>query len=337
MDPGDSSRATEKTVEPVQASPVVPENKRFCRNCGAKVGRGHGGTPGLVHGFCSNCGAPFSFEAKLRVTYELVAGRYEVVGSLTGATYLARDREIERTVVVRDVIDAATTRDILTGIEHPNIIEVYDIVDPGYLVTEYVGGATLRELAGQLPLPRVVTYGLEILSALGYLHDRGLLHTDLRPEHIIVVQDHVKLDLGAVRRVDDDESPLWISHYSAPELVKQSASVASDLYSVGALLAMLSSDPAIDGFVQRATHANPDLRFASAGEMAEALAEVLAEAPENTTSGWHVFVEGMAEALAVAPPRRRRPRRSAWDRIETRLRDAYRELGPPEPGKGGHR
>ena len=109
--------------------------------------------------------------------------------------------------------------------------------------------------------------------------------------------------------------------------------MASDLYSVGALLAMLSSDPAIDGFVQRATHANPDLRFASASEMAEALAEVLAEEPANTTSGWRVFVKGMAEALALAPPRRRRPRRSAWARIEARLRDAYRELDRPNPGR----
>jgi serine/threonine protein kinase len=75
-------------------------------------------------------------------------------------------------------------------------------------------------------------------------------------------------------------------------------------------------------------------------------------APTPTTSGasppmpvWRPFVRGMAEALSLAGPRlRRRTRRSAWDRIESRLLDAYGALVPPKSaghqglptGKGGH-
>ena len=221
MDPGDSSRATEKTVAPVQASSSVPESKRFCRNCGAKVGRGHGGAPGAVSGFCSNCGAPFSFEPKLRVENGPAARRYEVVGSSTGATYLARDREIDRTVVLKEVADAATTRDILTGVEHPNIVEVYDVVDPGYSVTEYVGGATLRELAGRPPLPRVITYGLEILLPPWVTCTTGACSTPISTSTTFSWCTTTRSWSTWTRcGCDHPESPLWSSCSSAPQLTQ---------------------------------------------------------------------------------------------------------------------
>jgi serine/threonine-protein kinase PknG len=58
---------------------MVPENRRFCALCDEPVGRGRDGAPGRTTGFFRKCGAPFSFEPKLRPG-ELVAGQYEVVG-----------------------------------------------------------------------------------------------------------------------------------------------------------------------------------------------------------------------------------------------------------------
>ena len=90
----------------------------------------------------------------------------------------------------------------------------------------------------------MLAYGIEILPALGYLHDRGLLFCDFKPDNVIHAEEQLKLiDLGAVRRVDDHVSALWgTPGYQAPELERQGASIASDIYTVGRTLAVLSFD-----------------------------------------------------------------------------------------------
>jgi len=83
--------------------PKVPENRRFCGNCGQLVGQARDGRPGLADGFCRNCGTRFSFTPKLEPG-ELVAGQYEVLGCLAhgglGWIYLARDRNVSDRWVV---------------------------------------------------------------------------------------------------------------------------------------------------------------------------------------------------------------------------------------------
>src|SRR5690606_2411264 len=204
----------------------------------------------------------------------------------------------------------------------PNIVKIYNFVqhpDPdtgnpvGYIVMEYVGGQSLRQLAlahhrasgraEPLPIGQVIAYGLEILPALGYLHNQGLLYCDLKPDNVIQTHEQLKLiDLGAVRRMDDYESPLFFTTgYSAPELPTHGASVASDLFTVGRTLAVLSFEftgytskykttlPSRDEvplfklfdsyyrFLRKATHVDPDRRFISAEDMADQLTGVLRE------------------------------------------------------------
>jgi serine/threonine-protein kinase PknG len=65
----------------VLTDPAVSENKRFCSNCGAEVGRSHDGKPGQTEGECANCGAPFNFRPRL-FRGDLVGGQYEVLGSI---------------------------------------------------------------------------------------------------------------------------------------------------------------------------------------------------------------------------------------------------------------
>src|SRR6516165_2934108 len=81
----------------VLKNPMVAESKRFCGVCDRPVGRGRDGQPGLVEGFCANCGNPFSFAPRL-VPGELVAGQYEVLGCLAhgglGWIYLAMDHNL---------------------------------------------------------------------------------------------------------------------------------------------------------------------------------------------------------------------------------------------------
>ncbi|WP_374202655.1 tetratricopeptide repeat protein [Amycolatopsis sp. GM8] len=315
----------------VLANPMVSEEKRYCGNCSAKVGRGDAGPEGV----CGKCCTRYSFLPKLHPG-DLVGGQYEVLGAIAygglGWIYLAQDHNVnDRWVVLKGLIDtgdatamaaAVNETRFLAEVEHPNIVKIYNFVQHpdartghsvGYIVMEYVGGQSLRQLAlanyrragrpDPLPIGQVIAYGLEILPALGYLHSQNLLYCDLKPDNVIQTHEQLKLiDLGAVRRLDDYSSPLFFTTgYSAPELATQGASVASDLYTVGRTLAVLSFEfngyttrfkdslPSADEvplfklfgsyhrFLKRATHRDPDRRFITAEDMADQLAGVLRE------------------------------------------------------------
>ncbi|CAM5409629.1 tetratricopeptide repeat protein [Streptomyces xanthochromogenes] len=321
----------------VMEHPEVPERKRFCSrsDCGAQVGRSRGDRPGRTEGFCTKCGHPYSFVPKLRAG-DIVRGQYEVVGCLAhgglGWVYLAVDRAVsDRWVVLKGLLDtgdqdamaaAISERRFLAEIEHSNIVRIYNFVEhldqrtgslDGYIVMEYVGGKSLKEIANErrttagkrdpLPVEQACAYGIEALEALGHLHSRNLLYCDFKVDNAIQTEDQLKLiDMGAVRRMDDDESAIYGTvGYQAPEVAEVGPSVASDLYTVARTLAVLSFDfqgytnvyadslPDPDNidvfrqyesfyrFLVRATDPDPARRFASAQEMAEQLTGVLRE------------------------------------------------------------
>ncbi|NGO69575.1 serine/threonine-protein kinase [Streptomyces boncukensis] len=317
--------------------PEVPERKRFCSSgdCGAPVGRARGERAGRTEGFCTKCGHPYSFVPKLREG-DVVHGQYEVAGCLAhgglGWIYLAVDRAVsDRWVVLKGLLDtgdedamaaAIAERRFLAEIEHSNIVRIYNFVehlDPrtgsldGYIVMEYVGGKSLKEIANErrtpdgrrdpLPVEQACAYGIEALEALGHLHSRNLLYCDFKVDNAIQQDDQLKLiDLGAVRRMDDEESAIYGTvGYQAPEVAERGASVASDLYTVARTLAVLTFDfqgytniyadslpdprnievfqryESYYRFLVRATDPDPQRRFASAEEMSDQLMGVLRE------------------------------------------------------------
>ena len=263
----------------------------------------------------------------------MVAGQYEVLGCLAhgglGWIYLAMDHNLgKRWVVLKGLLNtgdaaaqeaAVAERRFLAEVEHPSIVDVYNFVQhadrksgqsAGYIVMEYVGGKSLRQILqerrqmGQsLPLPMALAYAIEVLPALGYLHSRGLVYCDFKPDNVIQTEEQLKIiDMGGVRRIDDDDSAIYGTHgYQAPEIASQGPSVSSDLYTVGRALAVMTfefagyqgkyaaslpdpeSVPLLaqqESFLRalrRATDPDPDRRFASAGEMADQLTGVLRE------------------------------------------------------------
>ncbi|MFJ5993771.1 tetratricopeptide repeat protein [Streptomyces sp. NPDC092370] len=323
--------------EMVLDNPEVPERKRFCSrsDCGAPVGRARGDRPGRTEGFCTKCGHPYSFVPKLKAG-DVVHGQYEVVGCLAhgglGWIYLAVDRAVsDRWVVLKGLLDtgdqdamaaAISERRFLAEIEHANIVRIYNFVEhldqrtgslDGYIVMEYVGGKSLKEIANArrtaqgrrdpLPVEQACAYGIEALEALGHLHSRNLLYCDFKVDNAIQTEDQLKLiDMGAVRRMDDEESAIYGTvGYQAPEVAEAGPSVASDLYTVARTLAVMTFDfqgytnvyadslpdpDHIEVFRQyesfyrllvRATDPDPARRFASAQEMTEQLTGVLRE------------------------------------------------------------
>jgi serine/threonine-protein kinase PknG len=316
----------------VLSDPRVQESRRFCSSCEQPVGRGIEGVPGRSEGFCKNCGAKFSFQPKLQPGH-VVAGQYEVLGCLAhgglGWIYLAKDRNVsDRWVVLKGLLNsgdadaqaaAVAERRFLAEVEHPNIVRIYNFVEhpdsqtgepTGYIVMEYVGGQSLRQIvlerraAGQsLPVAQALAYAIEILPALGYLHRLGLIYCDFKPDNVIQVEEQLKLiDLGGVRRADDDDSPIYGTvGYQAPEIETAGPSPSSDLYTVGRALAVLTfefagstgdyrhrlPDPATvpvlaqhESFYRllcRATSSDLRRRFSSAAEMTEQATGVLRE------------------------------------------------------------
>ncbi len=292
-------------------NPVVPESKRHCPHCDAKLN--------LEHGYCPMCGTEYSFHPTL-VAGDSVAGQYEIKGALAfgglGWIYLAWDQALSRWVVLKGLLNskdvagasmALQERQFLAAVKQANIVGVYNFVTrgpEGYIVMEYIGGKTLKELRrerGPLPAAEAVAYIHRILSAFSYLHRMGLIYCDFKPDNIMLEDDDVKLiDMGGVRRADDLDSDIYgTKGYSAPE-AKVAPTFLSDLYTVARTLAVLLIDFPFQGkyefslpfaaeeplfgryeslsrFLLKGTQTDPDERFQTADEMAEQLLGVLRE------------------------------------------------------------
>ncbi|MGW0246495.1 tetratricopeptide repeat protein [Nocardia goodfellowii] len=318
-------------LEAILVDPQVAEDKRFCGSCGRAVGRSRDGRPGRTEGFCPHCGTKFSFTPKL-VAGDRVGGQYEVKGCLAhggfGWIYLAVDHNVgNRWVVLKGLLNsgdedamkaALAEKRFLAEVEHPSIVKIFNFVEHvgddgiavGYIVMEYVGGTSLKQIlrrhrdteGGHLPPSQAIAYILGMLPALGYLHANGLAYCDFKPDNVIQSEDHLKLiDLGAVISMDDESSPIYgTPGYQAPEIAQTGPTVASEIYTVGRTLAVLMlrlglhngilgplPEPAeepllakydsLHRFLLRATEAEAEARFPSTEEMADQLTGVLRE------------------------------------------------------------
>ncbi len=294
----------------VLADPQVPENKRFCGHCDARVRR--------EQGFCSRCGSRYSFIPSLEPG-DLIGGQYEVKGAIAygglGWIYLAFDQLLSRYVVLKGLLNsedsasaavALAERQFLAAVKHPNIVNIYNFVthdSEGFIVMEYVAGQTIRDLRrdrGPLPVAEAIAYIHRILKAFTYLHEQGLVYCDFKPDNLMLEGGDVKLiDLGAVRRLDDSTGDIYGAlGYSAPE-AGEGPTVQSDLFTIGRTLAVLVAQipdfntthrfilpgptqlplfhkyQSLYRFLCRATAKRPSHRFQSAKEMAEQLLGVM--------------------------------------------------------------
>ena len=311
--------------EQVLVNPQVPEPSRVCAVCGRNIGRSYAGRAAVLEGTCPGCETPFSFVPKLQPG-QLVADQYEVVGCVArggqGWVYLARDTHLDGNyVALKGLITndetalrlAVAERRFLTSIDHPNIVRIFNSVthrDPatgeetGYIVMEFLTGPSLQEIRaaavlGDLPLPleHVLAFGHEILAALEYLHERGMLYCDMKPANVIRCPDRVKvIDVGGVRRIDDADSPRVVTpgYIGRTEVRQRGLTVRSDIHTVGRTLEEMlrvshqeaTAGPAagdvgfavesIRKLINRAI-APYEERFATAAEMSRQLKGVLRE------------------------------------------------------------
>ncbi len=138
----------------------------------------------------------------------------------------------------------------LASLRHPNIVEVIDIFDENntsYMVMPFVEGETLQRIVekkGPLTCPEAVNYMAQIATAVGYVHDRHILHRDIKPDNIMVTSDYkaILIDFGSAREFQQDKTQVhtsMLTHgYAPPEQYASNSRKGSytDIYAIGATL-----------------------------------------------------------------------------------------------------
>lgn len=226
-----------------------------------------------------------------------VGARYrleEVAGRGGMATvWRARDERLACTVAIKILAEqlaadagavARFTREARTqsALRHPNLVPVLDYsicADRQYLVLEYIAGPTLSERVdrGGLTSPAIHRLARELLSAIAWVHDQGVLHRDLKPGNVLIDRHgsaHL-IDFGCALAMNHaarfgDAAPITRSgkivgtpRFIAPELLEGSPSTRrSDLYAVGVLLRIAVPAHSPDGELREliASLTQPDPR-----------------------------------------------------------------------------
>lgn len=204
-------------------------------------------------------------------------GRYEIheligVGGMANV-YRCNDTVDDREVAIKILKDEYLNNEefirrfkneskAIAMLSHPNIVKVYDVSFGDmiqYIVMEYIDGITLKEyidLQGVIEWKDALHLTTQILKALQHAHECGIVHRDIKPQNIMLLQDGtIKVtDFGIARFSDKStrtmtEQAIGSVHYIAPEQAKGEVTDGkTDIYSVGVMFyEMLTGKLPFDG------------------------------------------------------------------------------------------
>jgi serine/threonine-protein kinase len=141
----------------------------------------------------------------------------------------------------------------LARLNHPNLPGVHDFgkipADGSLLLSmEYVEGKELLEAAGSLEPAEIVAVIAQVCRALEFIHTRGLVHGDVKPQNILVTPDNgpgpraVLVDFGLAARTRSEGQLRGTLHYVAPEVLRrEKIDRRADLYALGVVLYRLAT------------------------------------------------------------------------------------------------
>lgn len=236
----------------------------------------------------------------------------ELVSSgIRGALYQAKQLSLDRTVTIKvlppEIGHDSTLRHAfeteakaMARLNDPNLVDVFDfgnIQGMLYIITEHIPGRSLYETThghhvDQKESARLVA---DLCLGLEHAHQAGIVHRALNPHKVLINNDAqakiVDFGIAGLTGIDTEDE---VSSYSAPEVFQQGGHVdaKTDIYSAGMILYELivgnlpsnpytppsqarNCRPEFDQIIYRAIQPEPAKRYGSAGEMAQAIEDVL--------------------------------------------------------------
>lgn len=245
-------------------------------------------------------------------------GKYQIIREIARSNdivYEAYDSLMNRRVALKELnIPSSSTdaqrsdrvkrfqREVKAAgsLQHPGIVTIYEYgEEPGhaFMAMEYLDGKTLRnelDTKGLLPLDRALKIAIEVLEALEYAHQHGVIHRDMKPENIqILSSGQIKLtDFGIARLVFEpnitmDGQVFGTPSYMSPEqIIGKDLDARTDIFSVGSLLyEMIEGHKAFQGdnvisISYAITHSDP----APANQANSQVQQILKNALEKTVA-----------------------------------------------------
>ncbi|SFH52639.1 serine/threonine protein kinase [Pseudobutyrivibrio sp. OR37] len=192
-----------------------------------------------------------------------IADRYEVIDKIGAGgmsdVYRAKDHILGREVAIKIlkpefsedatfVAKFRTEAQSAAGLEHPNIVNIYDVGSENgmyFIVMEYVEGITLKtyiEKKGQLNFKEAISIAIQVGRGIEAAHQKGIIHRDIKPQNIIIsTEGKVKVtDFGIARAASSNTihaDVMGSVHYSSPEQARNGfVDGKSDIYSLGIVM-----------------------------------------------------------------------------------------------------
>ena len=278
----------------------------------------------------------------LRRRLQKALGKKFTVGDVLGeggfaAVFRVRDTTLGHDVAVK-VLDLGLTpspglaerfvREARTsaGLEHPHIVPIYKVGgyknEVLYIVMRCIDGPSLRQMLEQqhrLSLRDASRIARQAADALGYAHQRGIVHRDVKPDNILVDKTgHVLVtDFGiakaaqeaSVSQLTTEGMVVGTPHYMSPEQATgEAVDARSDIYSLGVVLyQMLAGEPPFDGesaqsILMKQATVNPEPIRHLRSEVPTALAAVVDRTLAKDPAERFQTAEELSRALVEALP-----------------------------------